>query len=205
MYTVVEGKYLVRLARRTIEGYLAGARRLEAKDPPAVLRERAGVFVTLNAYPARRLRGCIGYPEPVMPLLEATMRAAIAAATQDHRFPPLEEGELDETGIEVTVLTPPVPVQVEPQDYPRQFEIGPHGLIIEQGPYRGLLLPQVAVEAGWGKEKFLDHTCVKAGLEPGAWRDPGTRLYTFAGRVFSEERPKGEVVEKRPNSSCPGP
>lgn len=198
MYTLAEGEYLVRLARRTIEGYLSGVRHLEANDPPEVLREKAGVFVTLNTYPLRRLRGCIGYPEPVMPLLEATMRAAIAAATQDPRFQPLEEGELGDTGIEVTVLTPPTPVEVEPRDYVKAFEIGPHGLIIEQGPYRGLLLPQVAVEAGWGKEEFLAHTCIKAGLEPGAWREPGTRLYTFAGRVFSEERPKGEVVEKKP-------
>jgi hypothetical protein len=196
MYDLAEGAYLVRLARRTVGDYLDGSRKLTVQDPPPPkLREKAGVFVTLETFPERALRGCIGFPEPQFPLLEGTMRAAIAAATQDPRFPPLTRRELDRTLLEVTVLTPPTPIEArDPSEYLDAIEIGRDGLIIENGARRGLLLPQVPVDQKWGKEEFLAHTCLKAGLSSESWKDlTATKVCKFSGKVFSEEEPGGAV------------
>ena len=143
------------------------------------------------------LRGCIGYPEPVYPLVEATIKAAIAAATQDPRFYPVSLKELGHCIIEVSVLTKPELLKVDsPKEYPEKVEVGRHGLIVERGLARGLLLPQVPVDEGWTSEEFLSHTCMKAGLMPDCWLDEETKIYTFEGIVFAETSPKGEVVER---------
>ena len=68
---------------------------------------------------------------------------------------------------------------------PDAFTIGVHGLVVEQGLHRGLLLPQVATEWGWTREQFLRQTCVKAGLPPDAWRN-GARVFRFAAEVFGD-------------------
>jgi hypothetical protein len=86
--------------------------------------------------------------------------------------------------IEVSVLSTPAPVDVT---VPGAIVIGRDGVIVERGRARGLLLPQVAPEQGWKPEAFLDATCEKAGLPPGAWREPGTRVLTFQADVFDEE------------------
>ena len=198
MYTLEDGRYLVRLARRAIEVYLRERKELAVpEDVPEKLRKKAGVFVTLETYPAHELRGCIGYPEPIYPLVEATIKAAIAAATQDPRFYPLSPEELEHCTIEVSVLTPPKLLKVSsPREYPEKIEVGRHGLIVERGFARGLLLPQVPVDEGWSTEEFLSHTCMKAGLMPDCWLDEGTKIYTFEGIVFAETSPGGEVVER---------
>lgn len=199
MYTIEDGVFLVKLARSAIEAYLErGEAFLPQKDTPEKLKQRAGVFVTLETYPAKHLRGCIGYPEPTFPLVEATVRAAISAAVEDPRFPPVLRGEMDFTLVEVTILTPPEIIKVKsPKEYLSKIEIGRDGLIVERGFYRGLLLPQVAVEENWSKEEFLAHACMKAGLLADAWLEAGTKVYRFQGRVFAETAPKGEVVEKK--------
>lgn len=193
MYTLEDGEYLVKLARRAIEEHLKGEE-TPLPAPAEKLREKAGVFVTLETYPKKDLRGCIGYPEPVMPLVEALTRAAVSAATNDPRFPPLQPEELEDTLVEVSVLTKPEALTVKPEEYASQIEIGKHGLIVERGFNRGLLLPQVAVDENWDKEEFLSHTCMKAGLPPDAWWDEDTRVYRFEGIVFTEVTPRGRVV-----------
>ena len=138
---------------------------------------------------------------PVMSLEEAIIEGA-TSATHDPRFPPLSKDELENIIIEVTILSPPEKIDVEnPEEYLKKIQIGRDGLIVEQGFYKGLLLPQVPVEQGWDKEEFLSHTCMKAGLLPDAWFDKSTKISRFSGQVFTEVEPKGEIKEKKLDGS----
>ncbi len=156
----------------------------------------SGVFVTINK--DHELRGCIGYPLPSERLHTALKEAAIAAATEDPRFHPLSNDELESVTFEVTVLTVPEKLVVNnPNEYPSKIKVGRDGLIVRYGTNSGLLLPQVPLECGWGEEEFLNHTCEKAGLPPDCWQDAHTEVLRFEGIVFSETRPNGEVVRKQ--------
>ena len=136
-----------------------------------------------------------------MPLKNAIIEGA-QSATRDPRFPPLAENELDNIIIEVTILTKPEIIEVnQPQDYLSNIEIGRDGLIVEQGFYKGLLLPQVPIEQGWEKEEFLSHTCMKAGLLPDAWADKNTKIFKFSGQIFTEIEPRGKIREKNLDGS----
>ncbi|RLF46397.1 MAG: TIGR00296 family protein [Thermoplasmata archaeon] len=191
MLSEEDGKKAVRYAREVIENHVAG-REIKTKLGD-VFEKKAGSFVTINTYPEKELRGCIGIPEPVMALKKAIKEAAVSA-THDPRFPDLKKEELSSVVIEVTVLTPPVLIKVEkPSQYPEHVKIGEDGLIAEKGIWRGLLLPQVAVEYKWNEEEFLSHTCMKAGLAPDAWLDDDTKIYKFQGEVFAEEKPYGNI------------
>lgn len=198
MYSLEEGRLAVSLARRAVEACVAGTGGFRPPDElPPSFRRKAGVFVTLNTYPERELRGCIGYPEPVLPLIEALLDAARSAATRDPRFPPVSPDELDRIVVEVSLLTPPEPIVVkDPREYLRVVRIGRDGLIVDDGLSRGLLLPQVPVEWGWDVHEFLDHTCMKAGLPASAWMERGTRLFRFSAEIFDEREPRGEVVAR---------
>jgi uncharacterized protein (TIGR00296 family) len=195
-----EGKFLIELARNTVKTYLETGKAIKPpKNTLKKLFENCGVFVTINTLKRgkKELRGCIGYPYPTNPLVEAVIDAAVQSATQDPRFYPLSEKELDNVVFEVSVLTPPEPVQVEkPEDYVKKIKVGEHGLIVEKGFYKGLLLPQVPVEWGWCEEEFLCQSCVKAGLPPDSWLTKGAKIYRFSAIVFEEETPKGEVKRK---------
>ena len=196
---VKDGEFLVRLARRAISEHLVHKRRIKSPvDVRGELKEKRGVFVTLRTHPSEELRGCIGFPEPVKPLIDAVIDAAISSATGDPRFYPVSPNELSHISIEVTVLTLPAPVKsVSPQDRLTEIEIGNHGLMIEKGLNRGLLLPQVPIEQGWNKEEYLAGICMKAGLPANAWMEKDTKLYRFEGIIFSEKEPEGAVEEKR--------
>ncbi|MBP8976385.1 MAG: AmmeMemoRadiSam system protein A [Bacteroidetes bacterium] len=175
-----EQKQLLELARASIAAAVN-----DEPLPPAIaltpaLQKPSGVFVTLNK--DHELRGCIGFIETNRPLVEATQEAAIKAALGDPRFDPVASEELDQISIEISVLAPPEKVT----DI-QSIEIGKHGLILELGPFRGLLLPQVATEYGWTREEFLEHTARKAGLPPKAWSYPNATLYKFTVQKFSEE------------------
>jgi len=157
-----EGEYVV--------GY--GAWVITWQDPE-------GCFVTLTQH--GELRGCIGLIKGIKPLYLAVQDMAIAAALRDPRFPPVSPSELDEIEIEISVLTPLKEVEdVE------EIKVGRDGIYIERGYHSGLLLPQVATEYGWTREEFLDHTCMKAGLFPGCWKEEGTKIYRFSALIFSE-------------------
>lgn len=181
-----DGETIVKIARKTIETYLNENRILEVPEGiHEKLKEFRGVFVTLEEN--GDLRGCIGYPEPVMPLIEALIDAAISAATRDPRFPPVTPREFEAITVEVSVLTKPEIIQVEnPRDYIENVEIGKDGLIVEIGPYKGLLLPQVAVEWCWNPEEFLSNTCMKAGLQPDCWLADDVKIYRFHSQIFNE-------------------
>ncbi len=199
-FSLEEGTYLVRLARKSIEVYMKQNALLEIRSLPYTKLERqSGAFVTLNTFPDGMLRGCIGYPEPILPLYQAVIRAAVAAAFEDPRFPPLSKDELDNITVEVSILTPPKRIDdkvIARESLPRVIRIGEHGLIIRRGFYSGLLLPQVATEYSWNSIEFLSQTCLKAGLWKDCWLHDGTEVYIFSAEIFSEVEPKGEVVKK---------
>jgi AmmeMemoRadiSam system protein A len=173
-----EQRFLLELARRSIEGFLRDGQRPQPKITEKLYREKRGAFVTVKV--DGRLRGCIGYPLPHKPLYETIIEMAIAAATQDYRFSPLRLDELPRTKIEISVLTLPEPVQDA-----REVEVGRHGIIISKGLCRGLLLPQVPGEYNWDRETFLGHGCLKAGLDENEWRR-GAKIEVFEAQVFSE-------------------
>lgn len=171
------------LARKTLHALL----RRQAEAPPyepvhPILREPRGAFVTLKH--RGELRGCIGYVEAIKPLAETIEDCTVSAASRDPRFPPVDPAELPGISIEISVLSP-----LEELSDPEKVEVGRHGLMIQKGYHRGLLLPQVATEYGWNREQFLAHTCLKAGLPMDAWRR-GATLHVFTADVFGEEEPR---------------
>jgi AmmeMemoRadiSam system protein A len=181
--SVAARSHLLAMARRAIHGQLSGqpAAEDELGELRAELERRAGAFVTLTRRKDGGLRGCVGVPEPLYRLDQAVARAAIAAALYDGRFDPVEAAELPELSVYVSVLGDLRPVA------PAEVEVGVHGLVIRFGGRSGLLLPQVAADRGWDRERFLDETCRKAGLHLGTWRNPDCELLAFTATVFGEE------------------
>jgi len=171
-------KFLLGLARQTIEHYLKSGKTLEVKIDDEYLKEKRGAFVTLKVND--QLRGCIGYPLPYKPLSETIVDVAISAATQDYRFSPLTYEELQEAKIEISVLSLPELIKDV-----KQIEVGRHGIIITKGPNKGLLLPQVPLEYDWDLETYLRHGCLKAGLDENEWKK-GVQIEVFEAQVFSE-------------------
>jgi hypothetical protein len=190
----------VQLARKTVEHYLTTGERLTTPDGVSEkLKQPCGVFVTISSLRRgeKELRGCIGYPYPTEPLMQAVIDSAINAATQDPRFEPLTTNELGNVVFEVSVLTPPQIIRVEKStEYPSKIKVGTDGLIVERGMFKGLLLPQVPVEWKWDEEEFLCQCCGKAGLPPDCWLMNGTKIYKFQAIIFEEEKPKGDVKGK---------
>ncbi len=193
--TLEEGAYLVRLARRAIEEYVKNGRRIPPpEDAPEKLRGSGMAFVTIEKLvgETKELRGCIGFLKPMPNLLNVVINAAIAAATEDPRFPPLSPEELSSIVIEVSVLSPPKEIS----DPLKDIEIGRHGILIVRGWNSGTLLPQVPVEYCWDVETFLAEGCLKAGLEPDCWLDKATKILVYEAAVFYEVSPGGEVRKR---------
>ena len=178
MFTEAQQKTLLDIARDAVRAGVSG----REPDVPSIggFPEATGAFVTLKKH--GELRGCIGTLECCRPLGEEVARVAVSAALEDPRFSPVRPAELDDLDVEVSVLGP-LEV-IDPTD-PSAIEIGRHGLVVEQGPRRGLLLPQVATEWKMDRETFLAHTCLKAGLPADAWRG-GANVYRFAAEVFGD-------------------
>jgi AmmeMemoRadiSam system protein A len=170
---------LLDIARRSIEAHLEeGEEEEHLVDDPG-LAELGAAFVTLTH--EGRLRGCIGYSEPLYPLYETVARCAVAAATNDYRFAPVTLEELPDLRISISALTP-----LEKLENLEELEPGRHGLMITGRGRRGLLLPQVAEERGWDRETFFSETCRKAGLPSGAWKGKDVEIFVFEAEVFSE-------------------
>ncbi len=201
--SIDEGKFLIELARNAVKEYLKTRKHiLIPENTPKKMLEECGVFVTINKlfHGEKQLRGCIGYPYPTASLVEAVIDSAINAATQDPRFPPLSAKELDEIVFEISVLTPPELIETNnPKEYVKKFKVGEHGLIVEKGPFKGLLLPQVPLEWKWCEEEFICQCCMKAGLPPDTWLTKGTKIYKFKAVIFEEEAPHGTVKQKALN------
>jgi uncharacterized protein (TIGR00296 family) len=198
--TLGEGTQLVHLARQAITHYLE---KHEFIKPPEGISEellrRSGAFVTLNSTkPVHELRGCIGFPYPEQPLVDAVIRGAVYAATEDPRFEPLSMQELKESvAIEVTVLTPPRALKSpDRKALASMIEIGRHGLVVQGKGTSGLLLPQVATEWKWDASEFLMNCCLKAGLPPDSWLLNDVEVKVFEGEIFEETEPQGVVRRK---------
>lgn len=201
MLTCVEGRTAVHLAREALTNYIGMKKVIELENLPPVFKEMRGVFVTLHE--DGDLRGCIGYPMPILPLGRAIVDSAINAGSRDPRFPRVRKEELGRIEVEVTILTPPEPYTEPKKKLPELVQIGRDGLIVTRGPYTGLLLPQVAPEWGFNSMEFLAQTCVKAGLPADAWLDEDTEVQHFQAQIFAEAGPGGEVFEKRfPEGGC---
>lgn len=177
----VDQRAALALARKAICEAVLHRKLPEAIPREGIFAERRGVFVTLHV--RGNLQGCIGVTEPSESLGEAIVRCAVGAALEDPRFTPLKEAQLDEMGVEISLLSPLEPI------LPEAIEIGRHGLLVVNHAHRGLLLPQVAVEHKLTREQFLEQTCRKAGLTRDAWKDPETYIFGFACEVFSEISP----------------
>jgi AmmeMemoRadiSam system protein A len=174
-----EQPLLLSVARRALEARVAGSR---APDVPCTgpLALRCGAFVSIHC--GDDLRGCLGRLTVDSPLGKTLVHLGGAVADSDPRFPPVTPRELPSLHIEISLLTPERPIASLDE-----IEVGRHGLVVQHGRARGLLLPQVASEREWDRETFLEHTCIKAGLHRDAWRGGGARILVFEARVFSED------------------
>ena len=174
-------KTLLKLARDTIKLYLKDGTRVKLPGAKGALGEICGAFVTLHKHD--NLRGCIGNMIGHGPLVGTIRDMAIAAATEDPRFPGVTLKELDEINIEISVLSPMKRIKDV-----SEILVGTHGILMRRGMHQGVLLPQVATEWGWDREEFLRHTCLKAGLATEDWKDPNTVIEIFSAEVFGESR-----------------
>ena len=170
-------RQLLRIARDAIAAEVTGAP-LPLDESSGVMADRAGAFVTIHNH--GELRGCIGHVEADEALGRLIPRMAVAACSSDPRFPRVDSRELMDIDLEISVLGP-----LEAIASPDEIEIGRHGLVVELGWHRGLLLPQVATEWKWDSETFVAHTCHKAGLPRDAWRH-GAKMFRFEAEVFGE-------------------
>ncbi len=173
-----ERQLLLEIARGAVRAHLAKAKPPVHDIPGGTLRQPHGVFVSIHR--AGELRGCIGRVESNRPLYEVTAECAVSAAVADPRFLPMEVDELDYVSFEISALT--ALTAIEGAD---QLEVGRHGLMVEKGSSRGLLLPQVASRYGWDPQEFLAQTCLKAGLDRDEWRSDAS-LFVFDAIVFEE-------------------
>ncbi len=172
-----EKKILHHIAKTVIENKAKGKPIPEFKVDAPILKENRGAFVTIQK--KGQLRGCIGYIEGRGPLYRTVEEMAEAAAFRDPRFMPVNEKELPELNIEISVLTP-----LKKITDINEIEVGKHGIYIIKKPFSGLLLPQVATEYGWDRQTFLEHTCNKAGLPSNAWKDKNTEIFIFSADIF---------------------
>jgi AmmeMemoRadiSam system protein A len=178
--TELEQKSLLGIARSTIESYVRTGKIPEARPLTPKLSEKRGAFVTLHE--RGQLRGCIGYIEAVKPLYQAVSNMAVAASTEDPRFPPVEPAELDKIEVEITVLS-----QMRQVPSPDSVVVGRHGVVIKKDTCSAVFLPQVPVEMGWDRNTYLSELCGKAILPRDAWKSPDAKLFVFTGQVFGEK------------------
>jgi uncharacterized protein len=177
-YSHAERRLLLEAAHSAIVSALEG-REISLAAPSRHLSEPRGVFTTLYSF--GHLRGCVGYPAALLPLYQTIIETARAAAFDDPRFLPVTLSQARELKISLSVLSAVASIRAE------EVEVGKHGLIVSDGIRRGLLLPQVPVEQGWGRVTFLEQTCRKAGLAPDAWESSAT-IEAFTAEVFGEDQ-----------------
>lgn len=170
---------LVDIAHRAISSAVIEKSLPDLPPFPPSLSEPRGAFVSL--YSRVELRGCVGQVENPGPLADVVARSAISAALHDPRFAPIVPDEVAALKVEISVLS--VPERISPE----AIVVGRHGLIVMRKRFKGLLLPQVATERNWSAQRFLQETCIKAGLPRDTWRDPATRIFGFTADIYSEK------------------
>jgi uncharacterized protein len=178
MLTDSEKRQLIEIARHSVFATVGAECRAPLPDVP--LPSASGVFVTIKRH--GELRGCLGTLSGVDELAREVARCAADSAQEDPRFSPVTRDEVPDLSFEISVLGPLE--KIDPHD-PSAIAIGRHGLVVEQGRHRGLLLPQVATEWEWTREQFLRQTCLKAGLPYDAWQH-GAAVFRFEAEVFGE-------------------
>lgn len=179
VFTQEEKRELLALARSAIDG-VVGRKSVAARpEQGAVFQQHCGLFVTLRI--EGQLRGCIGCIESLRPLSDTIGDIAVKAALEDPRFPSLTASEFERATLEISVLSP-----LQRIARPEEITIGKHGLVLELGHCRGLLLPQVAVEYMWDVEEFLSAVSKKAGLPGSAWKDPQAIIHIFTAEIIHE-------------------
>jgi len=171
-------KAILGLARQAVTEAVCQNRKLQQVPNSGIFATKCGLFVTLHV--AKRLHGCIGVIEGKEALGENVAHCAMSAALEDPRFSRMQLSDLATLEIEVSLLSPLEPIR------PDDVEIGKHGLLMEFGFHRGLLLPQVATEHHLDRKRFLEETCYKAGLPKDAWKGPETRIFGFTCEVFAD-------------------
>jgi AmmeMemoRadiSam system protein A len=200
-----EKQQLLDIAKRAVETAVKENKLFEVpKDLSEPLMQDRGAFVTIRK--KGDLRGCIGYTGSVKPLALTVREVAILAALRDTRFPPVTASELPQLQYEVSVLSPMRRILDT-----KQIRVGEYGLLMKNGSYEGILLPQVATEQGWDRKTFLEQTAVKAGLPANAWRDKDTDIFFFTALVFGEpaapavtpEGPLSQRPTNRPGDRVP--
>lgn len=174
----IERRALLQIARHAIVEAIVHGRDWQPESVPENLAAVGSAFVTLMV--RGRLRGCVGTSAAQDSLANTVARCAVAAATEDTRFNPIKPEEVPGLFIEISILSSLTPIK------PDEIEIGLHGLVVEQGAFRGILLPPVPVERRWARERFLAETCGKAGLPEDAWKSAETQLLAFTAEVISE-------------------
>lgn len=183
-----EGKFLLKLARKSIEYYLTyrSILPIDERDIPFDNLKRKGAsFVTIETKYGN-LRGCIGSIIPYRPLYEDVIHNAVSAAVSDPRFPPLTLEELPNVKIKVSVLTYPKPlIYKDWKDLLEKLKPFEDGVIIKYKNHSATFLPDVWEEIP-EKELFLSHLCLKAGLPPDFWKTGLSEVYTYKTILFSE-------------------
>ncbi len=180
MLTEADATNLLEIAREAITHQINGINYSPIPREEKALNERSGCFVTIKQN--SNLRGCIGNFQSQQPLFREVANMAIAAASQDPRFQPMGSDELDNFDLEITILSP-----LEKIDNTDEIEVGVHGIYIEKGNNRGVLLPQVATDYNWDRETFLQQTCIKAGLSESSWQSADADIYIFSGQIITED------------------
>ena len=191
----IYGEKIVKIARKAVEKYLNESVVINA-DNSYGLSQKAGVFVTLNYLSNNKeyLRGCVGFPVAEKTLYQSVIEAAVAAATQDPRFEPINKEDIENIIFEVSVLSPPEKIEVQNRkDYKNHIKIGRDGLILKCKYGSGLLLPQVPMELNWDIDEYLANICYKAGAPPDAWLMPESQLFKFGAIIYKEIKPNGNV------------
>jgi len=169
---------LLSMARTALMNHVNNEKITLTIPDESIYQRKSGAFVILKL--DGKFRGSMGHMRADLPLSSVVQEMALAALTSDPRFTPLTPAELQRLKIEISITSPPHRL-----DSTDEVVLGLHGLLIQDRNHQGVLLPQVQVENQWGRNRYLDHLCMVAGLPVNCWIK-GTGLYSFTTVTFGE-------------------
>jgi AmmeMemoRadiSam system protein A len=180
-------KYLLKLARKAIQKYFQdeGVLQINEDDLPQTLKEKKGTFVTLRKN--NKLRGCIGDLESKKPIYQSVIDNCLASALLDPRFTTLNNNELNDIKIEISVLSAlkKLPDFTNSDSFLEYLDKYRPGLLIKKGSHQATFLPQVWEDLT-STELFISHLCEKAGLDKNKWKKMNLEIYQYSAEVFKE-------------------